>query len=164
MKTVQIFLLGAALTALAIPANAGSVGDGYRPQNAAQRNYKACKPEAIVEGTKIVKDFCGTLPVRPKFPSYDEAWNHTSKEELDVYAQNLARFDAEVSRYQTCISKRVMADGTLPTRTLNYAACADQGAVEQMAESTEEWGMSCMAYNDSRAKDQHYPKACFPAQ
>jgi hypothetical protein len=164
MRLYRIFLTGTALFAIALPGLAESIKDGYRPQNSAQRNYKACKPDAIMQGLKTVVPFCGALPERPKFPSYDEAWNRTSKAELDAYALKLSRFEAEVSRYQTCITTRVMADGALSTNTLNYAACADQGAVEQLAESTEEWGMSCMAFNDSRTKNKAYTKPCFPAQ
>jgi len=164
MKMYKIIFASVALAALATPGVTESVKDGYRPQNAAQRNYKACKAEAITQGLQTVVPFCGALPARPKFPSYDEAWNRTSKGELDAYAQKLARFEKDVARYQTCITNRVMADGSLPTITLDYAACADQGAVEQLAESTEEWGMSCMAYNDSQAGGKAYPKSCFPTQ
>jgi len=164
MKMYKIAFASITLAALALPGVAESVKDGYRPQNAAQRNYKACKVEAITQGLQTVVPFCGALPERPKFPSYDEAWNRTSKEELDVYAQKLARFESDVARYQTCITNRVMADGSLPTITLDYAACADQGAVEQLAQSTEEWGMSCMAYNDSQTNGKTYPKSCFPTQ
>ncbi len=164
MKHLRIILISTAFAAIAGPGITESVKDGYRPQNAAQRNYKACKTEAITQGLQTVTPFCGALPARPKFPSYEEAWNKTSKGELDSYAQKLSRFEADVSRYQICITNRVMADGSLPTRTLDYAACADQGAVDQLAQSTEEWGMSCMAYNDSQASGQAYPKSCFPAQ
>ncbi len=164
MKLYRVLITGTALLAITAPALAESVKDGYRPQNAAQRNYKACKAEAITQGRKTVVPFCGSLPMRPKFPSYDEAWSRTSKGELDIYAQKLARFERDVTEYQTCITNRVMADGSLPTITLDYAACADQGAVDQLAQSTEEWGMSCMAYNDSQADGKAYPKSCFPAQ
>lgn len=164
MRLYRIILTTTVLGALVMPAVAESVKDGYRPQNAAQRNYKACKAEAITEGRRTVVPFCGTLPERPKFPSYDEAWNKTSKGELDAYAQKLTRFESDVAHYQTCITNRVMGDGSLATRTLDYAACADQGAVDQLAQSTEEWGLSCMAYNDSQADGSVYPKSCFPAQ
>ncbi len=164
MKPYHIVFASIALAVIASPGITETVNDGYRPQNDAQRNYKACKIEAITKGTQTVLPFCGALPERPKFPSYDEAWNRTSRAELDVYAQSLARFEADVARYQTCITNRVMADGSLSTSTLDYAACADQGAVDQLAQSTEEWGMSCMAFNDSQIDGKTYTKSCFPAQ
>lgn len=163
MKLHRVFLMSAAYIAIAGPAIADVV-DGYRPQNSAQRNYKACKVEAISRGRQMVVPFCGDLPQRPQYPSYEEAWNKTSKGELDAYAQSLTRFEANVAKYQTCITNRVMADGSLPTSTLDYAACADQGAVEKLAQSSEEFGMTCMAYNDSQADGSTYSKACFPAE
>lgn len=163
MKLHRVLFMSLSCIAAAGPSIADVV-DGYRPQNDAQRNYKACKMEAITKGQQIVLPFCGAVPERPKYPSYDEAWNKTSKDMLDVYTQSLTRFEAAVSRYQTCISNRVMADGSLPTSTLDYAACADQGAVEKLAQSSEEFGMTCMAYNDSQADGTVYTKACFPTE
>lgn len=162
MFVTRKFFLGIGFSLIAMPLAAGTISDGYRPQNDAQRNYKACKPEAIVQGRTIVKSFCGDLPVRPKFPSYDEAWNRTSKEELNVFTEKLELFHKQVERYQTCIKTRVMGDGSLQTRTLDYAACADQGAVDDLLQSAEEWGDSCRAFVDSRVQDPAHPQSCTP--
>ena len=136
--------------------------DGYRPQNDAQRNYKACPAEAMEKGVRLVTPFCGTLPARPVFPDYETAFSgKLSRAELDVFSQRLNRFKALVAQYQVCINTRVMADGSLPTKTLDYAACADQWAVGQKGQSAEEWGFSCLGQNDWENPGSSVPLRCF---
>ncbi len=137
--------------------------DGYRPQNDAQRNYKACPADIMAKGVELVVPLCGTLPDRPKFPDYDTAWSSKlSSSELDLFSAKLHQFKTQVAQYQTCINYRVMGDGSLPTETLNYAACADQWAVEQKAQSAEEWGDSCLGQNDwEHPKGAAFPTHCY---
>lgn len=151
------------LLAVSVPAMAAQ--DGYRPQNAAQRNYKACKPEAMQKGAEIVEPICGKLPERPHFPGYNAAFEkQMSAEELAALDTQLDNFKRQVRAYQQCINKRVMANGALPTETLNYAACADQYAVQKEADSAEEWGMSCMGQNDWQHPGSDVPAQCFKDQ
>lgn len=156
---------GAMLILLAISMPAFAAQDGYRPQNDAQRNYKACKAEAMKKGEEVVAPICGTLPERPKFPTYDEAFDKKmSATELSALDSQLDEFKRRVHEYQQCINKRIMANGSLPTETLNYAACADQLAVQKEASSAEEWGMSCMGQNDWEHPGSDVPAQCFKDQ
>ncbi|MBL4596742.1 MAG: hypothetical protein JKX99_09220 [Robiginitomaculum sp.] len=136
--------------------------DGYRPQNDAQRNYKACAVDVMEQGVKLASPFCGVLPARPVFPGYDIAFsNKLSAGELDIFSVQLRLFKNQVAQYQTCINTRVMADGSLSNETLNYAACADQWAVEQKGKSAEEWGLSCLGQNDWEHPGSSVPARCF---
>jgi hypothetical protein len=159
MNTTKLFTMAVTLAAFSVSAMAA---DGYRPQNAAQRNYKACKADAMSKGVELVGPFCGTLPSRPVFPDYDTAFSSKlSQAELDAFSSRLGVFKSQVAQYQSCINNRVMADGSLPTETLNYAACADQWAVEQKGESAEEWGFSCLGQNDWENPGSAVPMRCF---
>lgn len=163
MKTSKWTSAVILMLAVAMPAVAAD--DGYRPQNAAQRNYKACKVEAMEKGAKVVTPICGALPERPKFPTYNEAFDKKmSQEELKALDTQLAVFKRKVREYQQCINKRIMANGSLPTETLNYAACADQRAVQKEASSAEDWGMACMGQNDWEHPGSKVPAQCFSNQ
>jgi len=157
----KIDFVGSILLAISL-STVVMADDGYRPQNDAQRNYKACPAEAMEKGTKLVIPFCGALPSRPVFPDYETAFSgKLSRAELDVYSQRLSVFRAHVARYQTCINTRVMADGSLSTKTLDYAACADQWAIGQVGQSAEEWGFSCLGQNDWENPGSAVPLRCF---
>ncbi len=156
VNLIAMLIVGAAFSTSAVAV------DGYRPQNAAQRNYKACKAAAMTKGVELVAPFCGTLPKRPVFPNYETAFaNKLSKSELAAFSTRLGLFKTQVAQYQKCINNRVMADGSLPTVTLNYAACADQWAVEQKGKSAEEWGFSCLGQNDWENPGSAVPVECF---
>lgn len=136
--------------------------DGYRPQNAAQHNYKACPLDVMKKGVELVSPMCGSLPSRPVFPDYDTAFSaKLSRVELNSFSARLGQFKKLVATYQTCINHRVMADGTLSNQTLNYAACADQWAVDQKGKSAEEWGFSCLGQNDWENPGSSVPVRCF---
>lgn len=151
-----------ALSVISIFSTATIAADGYRPQNDAQRNYKACPLDVMIKGVDLVGPMCGTLPERPVFPGYKDAFtSKLSKAELDAFSSRLGLFKNLVSQYQSCINNRVMADGSLSNDTLNYAACADQWAVEQKGKSAEEWGFSCLGQNDWQNPGSSVPVGCF---
>ncbi|VAV87159.1 hypothetical protein MNBD_ALPHA06-963 [hydrothermal vent metagenome] len=157
---MNTYKLVAALTVIAGFCAPALAADGYRPQNDAQRNYKACTSDFMSQGVKLIRPFCGSLPSRPVFPDYEQArTSRLSLAELDSYAVKLHQFSQQVDHYQTCVNQRVMADGSLSNETLNYAACADQWAVDQKGKSAEEWTLSCFGQIDGEQKvftDEEY--------
>jgi hypothetical protein len=156
------FKFAITMSIIAVFSTVTVAADGYRPQNDAQRNYKACPLDMMEKGVELVGSMCGTLPERPVFPGYKDAFtSKLSKAELDAFSARLGIFKNLVAQYQHCINNRVMADGSLSNDTLNFAACADQWAVEQKGKSAEEWGFSCLGQNDWQNPGSSVPVGCF---
>jgi hypothetical protein len=145
---------------LAIVLAAPGVAQGL---SAAQQNYKACPGDAKKRGIEAVKSLCGEAPIKPvQLPSYEEAYNSITTTQLAKYEEMLVQLRSEVNRYKNCINSRVMSNGSLPTATLDLAACADQFAVvDQLGAMQEEWTLACYAHNFSENMQQ-YPRNCSP--
>lgn len=141
------------------------VASGVHAQGltSAQMNYKACPLDAKKRGVEIVKPVCGEPPRKTvDLPSFEEAMNRITTDQLARYEEMLKRLRVEVRQYQQCINNQVMSNGMLPTSTLDLAACADQFAVvDQLGALQEEWTLACAAHNFSEGNSD-YPTSCEP--
>ncbi len=147
------------LVAVALAATISSVAVAQTPLTSAQRNYKRCDAEDMPRGAELVAPICGVIPAEPRLPEYSRS--DISATIVDASAQSRDAYAAQVRAYTRCIDTRVMGDGSLPTVTLDYAACAHQYAEEHVTRVVEGWQDRCIAYQDKINSTDI--SSCFPA-